>query len=146
VYTASPLGPARIGISAGAVVGHGLPAATVMSQLRSALGAAALATNDPAAVLDLLDRYARTLDDAAFATVAYAIIDTATGTISYACAGHPYPLVVGPQGSVTWLQTAGAAAGGQVPHPAGSEPARAPAVGLILLLYPTASSNAGPSR
>jgi signal transduction histidine kinase/CheY-like chemotaxis protein len=103
-YTATPLGPDRIGISAGDVVGHGLPAATVMSQLRSALGAAALATSDPAAVLDLLDRYAQTLDDAAFATVAYAIIDTAAGTVSYACAGHPYPLVVGPEGTVTWLQ------------------------------------------
>ena len=103
-YTATPLGPDRIGISAGDVVGHGLPAATVMSQLRSALGAAALATDDPAAVLDLLDRYAQTLDDAAFATVAYAIIDTAAGTVSYACAGHPYPLVVGPEGTVTWLR------------------------------------------
>ena len=103
-YTATPLGPDRIGISAGDVVGHGLPAATVMSQLRSALGAAALATSDPAAVIDLLDRYAQTLDDAAFATVAYAIVDTAAGTVSYACAGHPYPLVVGPEGTVTWLQ------------------------------------------
>jgi signal transduction histidine kinase/DNA-binding response OmpR family regulator/anti-sigma regulatory factor (Ser/Thr protein kinase) len=103
-YTATPLGPARIGISAGDVVGHGLPAATVMSQLRSALGAAALATDDPAAVIDLLDRYAQTLDDAAFATVAYAIIDTAASTVSYACAGHPYPLVVGPDGTVTWLR------------------------------------------
>jgi signal transduction histidine kinase/CheY-like chemotaxis protein len=103
-YTATPLGPTRIGISAGDVVGHGLPAATVMSQLRSALGAAALATDDPAAVIDLLDRYAQTLDDAAFATVAYAIIDTAAGTVSYACAGHPYPLVVDPAGTVTWLQ------------------------------------------
>jgi CheY-like chemotaxis protein/anti-sigma regulatory factor (Ser/Thr protein kinase) len=103
-YTATPLGLARIGISAGDVVGHGLRAATVMSQLRSALGAAALATDDPAAVIDLLDRYAQTLDDAAFATVAYAIIDTAAGTVSYACAGHPYPLVVSPEGTVTWLQ------------------------------------------
>ena len=103
-YTATPLGPASIGISAGDVVGHGLRAATVMSQLRSALGAAALATNDPAAVIDLLDRYAQTLDDAAFATVAYAIVDTSAGTVSYACAGHPYPLIVGPEGAVTWLQ------------------------------------------
>jgi CheY-like chemotaxis protein/anti-sigma regulatory factor (Ser/Thr protein kinase) len=103
-YTATPLGAARIGISAGDVVGHGLPAATVMSQLRSALGAAALATSDPAAVIDLLDSYAQTLDDATFATVAYAIVDTAAGTVSYACAGHPYPLVVGPEGTVTWLK------------------------------------------
>jgi signal transduction histidine kinase/DNA-binding NarL/FixJ family response regulator len=103
-YTATPLGEARIGISAGDVVGHGLRAATVMSQLRSALGTAALATDDPAAVIDLLDRYAQTLDDAAFATVAYAIIDSAAGTVSYACAGHPYPIVVGPEGTVTWLQ------------------------------------------
>jgi len=102
-YTATPLGPARIGISAGDVVGHGLPAATVMSQLRSALGAAALAASDPAVVIDLLDRYAQTLDDAAFATVAYAIVDTTANTVRYACAGHPYPLVVGPEGAVTWL-------------------------------------------
>jgi CheY-like chemotaxis protein/anti-sigma regulatory factor (Ser/Thr protein kinase) len=103
-YTATPLGVTRIGVSAGDVVGHGLRAATVMSQLRSALGAAALATDDPAAVIDLLDRYAQTLDDAEFATVAYAIIDTAAATVSYACAGHPYPLVVAPEGTVTWLR------------------------------------------
>lgn len=103
-YTATPLDAARIGISAGDVVGHGLAAATVMSQLRSALGAAALAADDPAAVIDLLDRYAQTLDDATFATVAYAVVDSAAGTVSYACAGHPYPLVVGPEGTVTWLQ------------------------------------------
>jgi signal transduction histidine kinase/DNA-binding response OmpR family regulator len=102
-YTVTPLGSGRIAISAGDVVGHGLPAATVMSQLRSALGSAALATDDPAAAIGLLDRYAQTLDDAAFATVAYAIIDTSAGTVSYACAGHPYPLVVGPEGTVTWL-------------------------------------------
>jgi signal transduction histidine kinase/CheY-like chemotaxis protein len=103
-YTATPLGSARLAISAGDVVGHGLPAATVMSQLRSALGAAALATDDPASVIDLLDRYAQTLDDATFTTVAYAIIDTASGTVSYACAGHPYPLVVGLDGTVTLLR------------------------------------------
>ena len=36
-YTATPLGEKRLGISVGDVVGHGLPAAAVMSQLRSAL-------------------------------------------------------------------------------------------------------------
>ena len=137
-YTATPLGPARIGISAGDVVGHGLPAATVMSQLRSALGAAALATNDPAAVLDLLDRYARTLDDAAFATVAYAIIDTAAGTVSYACAGHPYPLVVGPEGTVTWLQDGRRpplAVRSFAPEPDAPTGAAALPPGSLLLLY-----------
>jgi anti-sigma regulatory factor (Ser/Thr protein kinase) len=75
-----------------------------MSQLRSALGAAALAAGEPAAVLDLLDRYARQLPGASFATVAYAIVDSAAGTLDYSCAGHPYPLIVSAAGEVRYLR------------------------------------------
>ncbi|ONI81581.1 hypothetical protein ALI144C_19955 [Actinosynnema sp. ALI-1.44] len=49
-YLVAPLDhPARVGVSVGDVVGHGLPAATVMSKLRSALTAAALTVSDPRA-------------------------------------------------------------------------------------------------
>jgi CheY-like chemotaxis protein/anti-sigma regulatory factor (Ser/Thr protein kinase) len=103
-YTVTAIDDHRIGVSAGDVVGHGLPAAAVMSQLRSALGAAALAAAEPAAVLDVLDRYARSLHEATFATVAYAIVDAEAGTVDYTCAGHPYPLIVAPDGTVSYLR------------------------------------------
>jgi signal transduction histidine kinase/CheY-like chemotaxis protein len=102
-YTATGVDERRIGVSVGDVVGHGLPAAAVMSQLRSALGAAALAAAEPAAVLDLLDRYARQLPGASFATVAYAIVNSAAGTVDYSCAGHLYPLIVTADGEVRYL-------------------------------------------
>lgn len=104
-YTASRL-PAgrRMAVSVGDVVGHGLRAAATMSQLRSALEAAALAAPAPEAVLELLDRYARTVGGAQFATVAYGVLDAQRATFRYACAGHPYPLLVEPDGGVRWLQ------------------------------------------
>jgi signal transduction histidine kinase/CheY-like chemotaxis protein len=99
-YLVTPLDrPGQIGISVGDVVGHGLPGATVMSRLRAAVGATALSQADPAVVLSTLDTYAATVHGARCATVAYALIDAGDGgpaTISYTCAGHPYPLLVGP--------------------------------------------------
>jgi anti-sigma regulatory factor (Ser/Thr protein kinase) len=94
----------RIAISVGDAVGHGLPAAIVMSRLRAAVAASALTDADPTAVLATLDRYAATVPGARCATVSYAVIDTCpdAGTpdgaarISYSCAGHPYPLLVTP--------------------------------------------------
>lgn len=74
-----------------------------MSQLRSALATAALAAADPAAVIALLDRYARDVPDACCATVAYAVIDAEHARVEYTCAGHPYPMVVRPGGEVVWL-------------------------------------------
>lgn len=103
-YTARSIGKSgRIGISVGDVVGHGLGAVTTMSQLRSALDIAAVAESDPAAVLSLVDTYSRGVPDAVCATVAYASVDPAAHTVRYACAGHPYPLIVLADGEVRLL-------------------------------------------
>lgn len=48
-----------IGVSVGDVVGHGLPAATATSDLRSALAAASLGLHEPDQVLSPLESYAR---------------------------------------------------------------------------------------
>jgi len=104
-YTATTLDDrGRIGVSVGDVVGHGLPGATTMSQLRSALGAAALTSLNPNAVIDLLDSYATRISGAACATIAYAVIDAQAGTVCYSCAGHPYPLLIRPDGKVGYLE------------------------------------------
>ncbi len=105
-YSVTPLDqPGLIGISVGDVVGHGLPAAIVMSRLRAAVAATALTAAEPAAVLQALDTYAATVAGARCATVAYILIDTEadSGGISYICAGHPYPLLVSPDGPPEFL-------------------------------------------
>ncbi|OBI47441.1 histidine kinase [Mycobacterium kyorinense] len=112
-YLVAPLErPGQIAISVGDVVGHGLPAATVMSRLRAAVAATALNDADPAAVLNALDRYAASVSGARCATVSYAVIDTEAATvddgpasISYSCAGHPYPLLVAPGESPAFLES-----------------------------------------
>ncbi|WP_241010876.1 SpoIIE family protein phosphatase [Mycobacterium camsae] len=98
--------PDRIGVSVGDVVGHGLPAAIVMSRLRAAVTVSALTASDPASVLGALDRYALTVAGARCATVAYAAIDTGVtpARISYLCAGHPYPLLVLPEQGPVYLR------------------------------------------
>lgn len=112
-YLVAPLDlPGRVAISVGDVVGHGLHAATVMSRLRAAMAAAALTDPDPEAVLATLDSYAATVPGARCATVSYGVIDSDVQTdgsdvarISYICAGHPYPLVVPPDGPPVFLQS-----------------------------------------
>ena len=127
-----------IGIAVGDVVGHGLEAATVMSQLRSALAAAALADSDPATVLEILDRYARSVTGASCSTVAYAVHDGVADTLRYMCAGHPYPVLVGPEAVAHLLDE-----GRRPPLAAERRPARRTAVsgecafppGSLLVLY-----------
>ncbi|MEB4208504.1 ATP-binding protein [Mycobacterium sp. 94-17] len=143
-YSVTPLDhPGRIAISVGDVVGHGLAAAIVMSRLRAAVAASALTAGQPDAVLGALDRYAASVDGARCATVAYAQIDTeardGAATVSYSCAGHPYPLVVLPDGGAFYLESGRRAPVSVTGHrPAGGPPgdtatAELPAGGLILL-------------
>ncbi|HEU5427918.1 MAG TPA: SpoIIE family protein phosphatase [Actinocrinis sp.] len=93
----------RLAVSVGDAVGHGLPAATVMSRLRSAAAAATLTEPAPDFVLDLLERYAASVPGAECTTVAYAVVDNEAGVIEYACAGHPYPLLITESGDARYL-------------------------------------------
>ncbi|OBI12176.1 histidine kinase [Mycobacterium sp. E2462] len=107
-YSVTPLNrPGTLAFSVGDVVGHGLPAAIVMSRLRAAVAATALTTAEPDAVLGGLDRYARSVSGARCATLAYGVIEAGThgegSTVSYSCAGHPYPLLVEPDGRTRFL-------------------------------------------
>lgn len=105
-FDLTTLGAARLGVSVGDVVGHGLPAAAVMGQLRSAATTATLSVERPGTALDLLDRYARTLDSAEMTTVVQAVIDADARCVTYSCAGHPPPLLVHPGGEVEVLDRA----------------------------------------
>lgn len=144
-YSVTPLDRAgRLGISVGDVVGHGLPAAIVMSRLRAAVAASALTAGEPGAVLGALDRYGASVAGARCATVAYAMVEveseTGCATVSYSCAGHPYPLLVFPDGRAVFLTS-----GRRLPiaikeHDARDYPADATATanlppGSLILLY-----------
>jgi serine phosphatase RsbU (regulator of sigma subunit) len=96
----------RIAVAVGDVVGHGLHAAGVMGQLRSALSAASRATTGPGEALEVLGRYARSVEGAESATAVSAFIDWPARTIKYSSAGHPPPAVADPEGRVRFLDRA----------------------------------------
>ncbi|MCG5433294.1 SpoIIE family protein phosphatase [Mycobacterium sp. MYCO198283] len=84
----------RIALIVGDCVGHGLAAATVMGQLRSACRALLLEQPSPSGALSGLDRFAARLPGASCTTAFCAVIDTDTGELTYSSAGHPPPILV----------------------------------------------------
>jgi serine phosphatase RsbU (regulator of sigma subunit)/anti-sigma regulatory factor (Ser/Thr protein kinase) len=135
-YTATALDDGRVAVTVGDVVGHGLPAIVTMSQLRSLTVGAGLTYQDPDRVIQAMNRYADAVPGAATATLAYAVVDVERATVRYSCAGHPYPLLVHPDGSARFLegarhpplaspQPSPSAGAGEVPAPPGS----------VLILY-----------
>ena len=102
-HDAFALPDGQVGLVVGDVVGHGLTAAATMGQLRSALRALAAGEPDSAEVLRRLEAFALDTEGARLATVAYAILDPATGVLRYCVAGHPPPLLISPDGAATFL-------------------------------------------
>ena len=102
-YDAVPLGRGRVALVIGDAVGHGIPAAGAMSRLRGAMRSSALRDPAPTAVLAALDVFAGQMDDVEGASVFYGVLDATTGTLTYAVAGHPAPLVIGADGKARFL-------------------------------------------
>jgi len=90
-------------LAVGDVVGHGVGAVGLMARAAAGMRAYVCEGHEPAQVLDHLDALLGQPDVDGLATAALAQIDPATGRLRYARAGHPYPLVVSPDGSVTVL-------------------------------------------
>jgi anti-sigma regulatory factor (Ser/Thr protein kinase) len=101
-----PLSGQRTGIVVGDCVGRGLPAAAIMGQLRSASQAVLLRAPGPAEALADLDTFASRIPGAECTTVFCAIIDHASGTVTYSCAGHPPPVFVTAEGKYRLLDQA----------------------------------------
>jgi serine phosphatase RsbU (regulator of sigma subunit)/anti-sigma regulatory factor (Ser/Thr protein kinase)/anti-anti-sigma regulatory factor len=102
-YDAVPLGAGRLALVVGDAVGHGVPAASAMSRLRGALRSTAQRDPAPGTVLAALDDFATQMDDVEGASVFYAVLDAATGELTYTGAGHPAPLIVHPDGRTSYL-------------------------------------------
>src|SRR5579875_1411778 len=102
-YDVISLPGGRAGLIVGDVVGHTLGATTAMGQLRSAIRATARHCSWPGALLQETDALAEQISGAPFSTMAYALVDLATGDLSYATAGHPPVLLVRADGTARYL-------------------------------------------
>jgi GAF domain-containing protein/anti-sigma regulatory factor (Ser/Thr protein kinase) len=106
-YDVFPLPGGRVAIVVGDVVGHGVEAAAVMAQLRTALRAYAADGHAPAAVVDRVNSLMLNLGPLAMTTLAYLVIDPATETLDLVSAGHPPALCIDPAGNTSFLWASG---------------------------------------
>ncbi|MEU9381475.1 SpoIIE family protein phosphatase [Streptomyces sp. NPDC048279] len=105
-----PLSGARVGLTVGDVVGHGVHAAAAMGRLRATVRTLALLDLDPAELLTRMDGLVELDpepdqadglgDEAVGVTCLYAIYDPVGGRCVWASAGHPPPIVADASGSV----------------------------------------------
>jgi GAF domain-containing protein/anti-sigma regulatory factor (Ser/Thr protein kinase) len=90
--------------SVGDVMGKGAPAAALMGQVRSAIRAYAVSGQSPAEVLSSLDGLFDTLIEDRVVTTVVGTITPSTGQVVLSNAGHPPPLVLHADGTVTFCQ------------------------------------------
>ncbi len=105
-YDVVDLEDGRIALIVGDCVGHGLAAATVMGQLRSACRALLLDHPSPRAALAGMDRFAARLPGAQCTTAVCAVLNPRTGELTYSSAGHPPPILVHADGTTQILEDA----------------------------------------
>ncbi len=93
----------RTGLVIGDVMGHGIHAAAVMGQLRTAVRTLARHDIPPAQMLRSLDTAVADLGENEMATCVYAVHDPAAGGCLIARAGHPPPAVADAHGTISFL-------------------------------------------
>ncbi|OBH05464.1 PAS domain S-box protein [Mycobacterium sp. E2699] len=84
----------RLVLVVGDVVGHGVEAAAVMSQLRTALRMQIALGHSIIEALEALDRFCEHVPGSKSATLCVGSLDLVTGEFQYCTAGHPPPLLV----------------------------------------------------
>jgi phosphoserine phosphatase RsbU/P len=96
-YDVTAVPGAGIGLTIGDVVGHGVEAAAVMGQLRSAVRAYALSGgHNPAGLIGDVDRFVDVTGTGLMTTLAFLFVDSTARTARLASAGHYPPLVLTP--------------------------------------------------
>lgn len=103
-YDAFPQPDGSVLAVIGDVTGHGLRAAVIMGQLRTALRAYAVEGNGPGRILTLLHRMLRHQQPELYATCAIARFTPGEPGVVWAAAGHPPAIARGPDGEVRVLE------------------------------------------
>ncbi len=98
-YDVIPLGGGRVALVIGDVAGHGLDAASLMGQLRTAVRAYALEGHPPTVVAGRTDALMHEVAEDEMATLLFVVLDVEAGTATIVSAGHPPPVAIGPDGA-----------------------------------------------
>jgi serine phosphatase RsbU (regulator of sigma subunit)/GAF domain-containing protein/anti-sigma regulatory factor (Ser/Thr protein kinase) len=134
-YDVVELDDGRIAMIVGDCVGHGLAAATVMGQVRSACRALLFQNPSPATALEWLDRFAARLSGAQCTTAVCAVLDPETGELVYSSAGHPPAILVHADGTIRLLDDGHTIALGIRPHRSRPEASVTVPARATLVLY-----------
>ncbi|GAA3350171.1 hypothetical protein GCM10020358_75090 [Amorphoplanes nipponensis] len=121
----------RLLVAIGDVAGHSLHAATVMAEVRHAVRAYAVEGHPPGAVLELVNRFMRTVLPAESATLCLLTLEPDTGRVRLASAGHLPPLLQ-VDGQPRFLAPRGPLLGITAPRPADLEFVLPPGGTLVL--------------
>ena len=107
-FDAIPFGSSRLGLSIADVVGKGIPAALLMSNLQASVRAFATNTTDPAELCQQVNRIlCGHIAEGRFISFFYCIVDSDDSTLVFANAGHYPPILIRADGSVERLATGG---------------------------------------
>ncbi|MEV6112388.1 SpoIIE family protein phosphatase [Streptomyces sp. NPDC052109] len=98
-YDVAAMTPDKAALAIGDVMGHGIPAAAVMGQMRSTLRALVRLDLPPDQLLHHLDQTMQDLDGPTLATCLYGVCDAAANRCWLARAGHPPPALITPDGT-----------------------------------------------
>jgi serine phosphatase RsbU (regulator of sigma subunit) len=107
-FDAIAFAPTRVAISIADVVGKGIPAALLMSNLQAAVRAFATDGASPDGLCQQVNRIlCGNIAEGRFISFVYCVVDSARGTLTYANAGHFPPMLVRADGRVERLAAGG---------------------------------------
>src|SRR3954449_7993699 len=134
-YDVIPLADGRVSIAMGDVVGRGIPAASLMGQLRNGLRAYAIEGHPPSVVIERLDRLVQSLNPGRMATLLFPVLEPDGRNAVFANAGHLPPLVVEADRSPRLLEGARGVPLGVLPYASFEETGARLEPGSTLVVY-----------
>jgi GAF domain-containing protein len=112
VYDFLELGDGKLAVVLGDVTGHGIEATADMAMAKFVFRSLAREHPGPADFLASANEVVvGEIAPGKFITMVYLTVEPATGAVVAACAGHPAPLIVSPEGLVAHLSVRGLALG-----------------------------------
>jgi sigma-B regulation protein RsbU (phosphoserine phosphatase) len=107
-FDAIRFGESRLALSIADVVGKGIPAALLMSNLQAAVRAFASEATEPQALCQQVNRIlCGNIAEGRFISFFYCVLDAPSGVLTYTNAGHYLPMLVRADGSVERLGEGG---------------------------------------